>query len=236
MATGFAGFPPETLKFLRQLKRNNNREWFLAHKDIYEEKVKAPLIDLVLALGGAMQSFAPELAVDPKRSIYRIYRDIRFSSDKRPYKTHMAALFAPRGIPKHGGASLYFHIEPSELIVAGGVYMPDAAALRAIRQHIAEHWDTLRGIMNQKTFKKLFGKLEGECLVRPPLGFPADHPAIDLLRHKQFYVGVTEAPKLAEGPKLFPRLLTLFAAMIPLIRFLNAPLKASTPGRRLTGS
>ncbi len=228
MTNGFAGFPPDTLKFLRQLKRNNNREWFLAHKDIYEEKVKAPMVELVLALGGAMQNFAPELVVDPKRAIYRIYRDVRFSADKRPYKTHVSALFAPRGISKHSGAGLYFHLEPAEMVVAGGVYMPDSAALRKLRQHIAAHWEDIRAIINQRNFKKLFGKIEGERLVRPPLGFPADHPAIELLRHKQLYVAATEPPELAEGSKLFPRLLTLFAAMIPLIRFLNAPLKPSS--------
>ncbi len=230
MVTGFAGFPPDTLKFLRELKRNNNREWFLAHKDIYEEKVKAPMVELVEALGGAMQNFAPELIVDPKRAIYRIYRDIRFSANKQPYKTHISVLFAPRGIPKHSGASLYFHVEPAEVIVAGGVYMPDSASLRLIRQHIAANWEDLRAILNRKDFKKLFGSLEGEQLKRPPLGFLPDHPAIDLLRYRQLYVGASEKPSLAESPKLFPRLLTLFTAMMPLIRFLNAPLK---PARAL---
>lgn len=225
MMNGFGGFPPETLGFLRQLKRNNNREWFLAHKDLYEEKVKAPMIDLVLALGGAIQHFAPELVVDPKRAIYRIHRDVRFSADKSPYKTHVAAIFVPRGIPKNSGACLYFHVDPAEVVIAGGVYMPDSATLRTLRRHIAEHWEDLRAITNQKAFKKLLGKLEGERLVRPPLGFPSDHPAIDLLRQKQFYVAQTEPAELAEGPKLFPRLLGLFSAMIPLVRFLNAPLK-----------
>ena len=225
MTTGFAGFPKETLQFLRQLKRNNNREWFLAHKDMYEEKVKAPMVELVLALGNAVQNLAPEMIVDPKRAIYRIYRDIRFSADKRPYKTHVSAIFIPHGIPKHSGACLYFHIEPEEVVVAGGVYMPDSASLRAIRQHIAAHWEELRAILNQKKFKQLFGGLEGERLVRPPVGFPADHPAVDLLRYKQFYVAVTEPPSLSEGKKLFPRLLTLFAAMLPLVRFLNEPLR-----------
>lgn len=225
MTTGFAGFPTEALKFLRQLKRNNNRPWFLEHKDVYEEKVKAPMIDLVVALGNAIQNLAPEMIVEPKRAIYRIYRDIRFSADKRPYKTHVSAYFAPRGIPKESGAGLYFHIEPKEVLVAGGNYMPDSAALRAIRQHIAAHSEELRAIVNQKNFRKLFGSLEGEKLKRPPLGFPVDHPVIDLLRHKQFYVAATEPPSLAESGKLFPRLLTLFAAMLPLVRFLNAPLK-----------
>ena len=228
MTKGFGGFPPEALRFLRQLKRNNNREWFQAHKDVYELKVKAPMTELVLALGETIQNFAPELVVDPKRAIYRIYRDIRFSADKHPYKTHVAAIFYPRGIRKKMGACLYFHIEPAEVVIAGGVYMPEPAALRALRQHIAAKWEALLAIMNQRNFRKMFGNLQGERLVRPPSGYPANHPAIDVLRQKQFYVAQTEPAELAEGPRLFPRLLMLFSAMIPLVRFLNEPLKSLT--------
>ena len=228
MTNGFEGFPPETLKFLRQLKRNNNREWFLAHKDVYELKVKAPMTELVLALGPVMQQSAPEFVVNPKRAIYRIYRDIRFSADKTPYKTHIAAIFVPRDIPKKSGACLYFHIEPAEALIAGGLYMPDPATLRTVRQHIAANWEELLSITNHRNFRKLFGNLQGDRLVRPPRGYPADHPAIDVLRQKQFFVSHTEPAELAEGQKLFPRLLLLFSAMIPLVRFLNKPLKSCT--------
>lgn len=127
MMKTFPGFPPEALRFLRQLKRNNNREWFRAHKEIFDLKVKVPMVEVVLALGGALQSFAPELITEPDRAIYRIYRDTRFSPDKTPYKTHIAAHFAPRGVAKHAGAGLYFHIEPSEALIAGGIYMPGSA-------------------------------------------------------------------------------------------------------------
>jgi uncharacterized protein (TIGR02453 family) len=230
MANGFEGFPVETLRFLRQLKRNNNREWFLAHKDIYELKVKAPMIELVLALGQALRQSAPEFVVDPKRAIYRIYRDIRFSADKRPYKTHVAAIFVPRGIPKKTGACLYFHVDPAEVVIAGGVYMPDASTLRALRQHIAANWKELMEITKQPKFRKMLGTLQGERLVRPPSGFRADHPAIDYLRQKQFYVTQTESARIAEGIELFPRLLALFSAMIPLVRYLNAPLESMSDG------
>jgi uncharacterized protein (TIGR02453 family) len=230
MTNGFEGFPSETLRFLRQLKRNNNREWFQSHKEIYELKVKAPTTELVLALGQAMQQFAPELIMNPKHAIFRIYRDVRFSIDKRPYKTNVAARFVPFGISKNNGACLYFHVEPSEIVIAGGVYMPDAPTLRALRQHIADHWEELLAITEKRSFKKILGDLQGECLVRPPSGFAADHPAIDLLRKKQFYVLQTEPPQLAEGPDLFPRLITLFSAMMPLIRFLNAPLQSWDAG------
>ena len=226
MAMGFAGFPPEALKFLSGLARNNSRDWFLAHKHVYEQRVKAPMVELVLALGGAIQSFAPELVVDPKRAIFRIYRDIRFSADKSPYKTQVAAVFIPRGFPKNEGACLYFHIDPREALIAGGIYMPSSAELRAIRQHIAEHWEELRSIVRRREFVRLFGGLEGEQLARPPKGFPPGHPAIDLLRYKQFLASVTEPASIAESPRFFPRLLECFRAMMPLIRFLNAPLAA----------
>jgi len=226
MANEFEGFPPEAFTFLRQLKRNNNREWFIAHKNIYELKVQAPMTELVMALGHALRQPAPEFLVDPKRAIYRIYRDIRFSPDKSPYKTHVAAIFVPRGVPKKTGACLYFHIEPAEVLIAGGVYMPDPATLRALRRHIAANWEDLLAITNERKFKKVFGNLQGERLIRPPSGFPADHPAIEVLRQKQFYVSLTEPAELAEGPRLFTRLFTLFSAMIPLVRFLNAPLKS----------
>jgi uncharacterized protein (TIGR02453 family) len=225
MASGFPGFAPEALKFLEQLKRNNNRNWFLKHKETYERKLKEPMIELVLALGDAMQSFAPELVTDPKRAIYRFYRDIRFSADKSPYKTHVAAIFVLRGVPKHSGAAMYFHVSPDEVVIAGGVYMPQPDALRSIRSHIAAHWEELGAILRQRTFKKICGSLQGDQLARAPKGFAPDHPAIDLLRRKQYYVSLVESPSLALTPSLFPRLLNAFGVMMPLIRFLNAPLQ-----------
>jgi uncharacterized protein (TIGR02453 family) len=221
----FRGFPKEALRFLRALKRNNNRDWFLAHKDTYEASVKAPMTELVTAVGGAILNFAPEMVVDPRRNIYRIHRDIRFSQDKSPYKTHVAALFWPRGLEKNACAALYFHLEPAEVLIAGGIYMPGPAEIRAIRNHIAANWEQSKSIISAPQFKKLFGGLEGEKLSRPPRGFPVDHPAIELLRYKQFLVSITSPPALAESPELFPRIVTAFAGMMPLIRFLNAPLE-----------
>jgi uncharacterized protein (TIGR02453 family) len=226
MKNAFSGFPPDTLRSLRQLKRNNNREWFLGRKDLYESKIKGPMTDLVLALGHTLQQSAPDLIVDPKRAIYRIYRDIRFSPDKRPYKTHLAARFVPRGIPKNTGAGMYFHIEPAQIVVAGGVYMTDSATLRIFRQHIADNWKHYREITNQRSFRKLFGSVQGERLVHLPSGFSADHPAIDVLRQKQFYITQTKPAEFAEKPKFYPWLLELFSAMIPFVQFLNAPLKS----------
>lgn len=225
MQSTFRGFPPETVKFLRQLKRNNNRPWFQAHKTDFEEKVKQPLVDLVTALGGAMHGFAPEMVTDPKRSIFRIYRDTRFSPDKTPYKTHLAAHFTAAGVGKHVGAGLYFHLDPDELLVGGGVYMPPAPELRLIRNHIAHHAEELRRILRNSTFKRIYGGLQGDQLTRPPKGFPPDHPELDLLRYKQFVAWFERPPAVAETPRLFPLLIEAFVALLPLVRFINAGLR-----------
>jgi len=229
MTTTFPGFPPEALQFFRRLKRNNNREWFLKNKEIYEQKVKAPMVELVLALGPEMKHFAPEMVCDPGRAIYRIYRDVRFSADKTPYKTHIAAVFHPRGLEKHNCGGLYFHVAPDGVEIAGGVYMPAREELLAIRQHIAGRHKRFRSIIEGPQFRRLFGEVWGEQLTRTPKGFPPDHPAADLLRYKQFLADVTRPAQLAESPQLLPTLVTLLRGMMPLVRFLNEPLKQLKP-------
>src|SRR5262245_30835103 len=107
-------FTNQSLRFLRALKRNNRRDWFNAHRDDYEQHIRQPMTDIVAALAVDMRPFAPELVVNPKTSMYRIYRDIRFSENKAPYKTHVAASFPPRDLPRHEGAGLYFHVSPDE--------------------------------------------------------------------------------------------------------------------------
>src|ERR1051325_6692586 len=138
MTQKFSGFPPETRIFLRDLKSHNKRDWFLAHKNTYETKVKAPMVDFILALKSEMQKFAKEFEFDPSKSIFRIYRDIRFSQDKSPYKTHIAAAFDPGDMRKRPSAGFYFHLSADELFLGGGIYMPGSADLIAIRNAIAE--------------------------------------------------------------------------------------------------
>ncbi len=124
----FDGFPPEGLKFLRALKKNNNREWFAENKSRYEEFVKLPMQSLIAALKHPMERVAPEIHVDPKRAMFRIYRDTRFSKNKLPYKTHVAAVFHRPG-HWEGSAGYYVHIEPGAVYVGGGIYIPDGDQL-----------------------------------------------------------------------------------------------------------
>jgi uncharacterized protein (TIGR02453 family) len=224
MPRGFPGFPPDTLKFLRALKRNNNREWFQARKSVYENQVKAPMYELVEAINGELASFAPEHVTEPKAAVYRIYRDTRFSKDKTPYKTHVAANFARRGHQKHAAATYYFHIALDEIIVAAGVYMPGPEQLLAIRKHIAAHHEELARILGGKKLRSIAGELHGEQLTRTPKGFPKDHPADELLRHKQWYLHTGWEPDLAETPQLFKELTRYFRAAAPVVDFLNSPL------------
>src|SRR5436309_1789027 len=159
-------FPPGTLKFLRGLTRNNRRDWFLAHRDDYETVVRAPMTAIIERLATDFRSFAPELVASPKLSLYRIYRDTRFSENKTPYKTHAAAVFPTRGLAKHEGAGLYFHVSPGEVWVGGGMYAPQMPQLLAVRGHIAANVRRLRTIVESPAFKRQVGQLEGERLQR----------------------------------------------------------------------
>jgi uncharacterized protein (TIGR02453 family) len=219
----FAGFPKEGLAFLRSLKRNNNREWFQEHKSIYENVVKQPMSELVEALAVDFEKFAPEMLASPKASVYRIYRDTRFSKDKTPYKTHAAAVFPHRVLEKHGGAGFYLHISTTELLIGGGVYMPLPEDLNAIRRHIEENPKSFIKIVESKKFRQMFGALGGEQLSRVPRGFTADHPAADYLRHKQYLAGRTMKAESATSPDFYRTVIETFKGMVPMIRFLNEP-------------
>jgi uncharacterized protein (TIGR02453 family) len=234
MPSEFTGFPTEAMTFLRGLKRNNNREWFQAHKPVFEERVKAPMLELIGELNSALAGFAPDYVSDPAKAIYRIYRDTRFSPDKTPYKTHVAAIFVPRGLEKHSSGSLYFQVSPREIGVAGGIYMPGPDQLLAVRTHLAEHHERLHGILKNKQLRALMGDLSGDLLSRVPKGFPSDHPAADLIRMKQWYVYVELDAGIATTPKLLDELLKRFQVMTPLVEFLNEPLTPRRPALDFT--
>jgi uncharacterized protein (TIGR02453 family) len=217
-------FPAETLRFLRALKRNNRREWFNAHRGDYESYVRQPMTAIVERLAVDLRAFAPEIIASPAVSVYRIYRDTRFSDDKTPYKTHAAAVFPTRRLAKHEGAGLYFHISPEEVWIGGGMYSPQPPQLFAVREHIAGHFKQFRTIVESPGFRKQLGALEGSTLKRVPRGFAKDHPAAEYLKLTQIIAGAEFPPALASSPAFYKTVLTVFRQVVPLARFLNAPL------------
>lgn len=215
-------FTPKSLSFLRSLARNNDREWFRQRKDQYELHVKAPMIELIEALAVDFQDFAPELVASPK-CIFRIYRDTRFSEDKTPLKTNIAASFRWRGLARHQGAGLYIEVAPRWVWVGGGMWAPETAHLVAVREHIAANHTHLRAIIESPGFRKAVGSLEGEKLTRVPRGFDKNHPAVELLRHRQFLAAREFPAEFAHDPKFYRGVIGVFRQIAPLVRFLNEP-------------
>jgi uncharacterized protein (TIGR02453 family) len=217
-------FTPKTLAFLRALKRHNDRDWFKAHRDEYEANVRGPMIDVVERLAVDFRSFAPELIASPKQSLFRIYRDTRFSADKRPLKTHEAAVFRTRQLPKPMGAGLYFQVSPEGVWIGGGMHRPEPPELVKIRAHIADTWPEIRDITRARGFRSRFEELSGETITRVPRGYPPDHPAAEFLKFRQFFAGAGFPASLAYRPTFYPTLVATFKAMMPLVRFLNGAL------------
>ena len=219
-------FSPRTLSFLRRLKRNNRREWFHAHRDEYERDVREPMIAIIERLAADFRSFAPGLVASPKRSLYRIHRDVRFSEDKKPYKTHVAAVFPSRDLPKHEGAGLYFHVSPEEVWVGGGMYAPMTPQLQAVREHIAANSRRLRTIVTAPGFRRAVGSLQGERLQRVPRGFPKDHEAAEFLKYRQFLAGREFPASFATSPRFYSGVLGVYRQIAPLVAYLNEALLA----------
>lgn len=221
MATYLSG---EALKFLRGLKRNNDREWFAARKSVYEQELKAPMLKLIGEVNEAMVEFAPMHVRPPQKIMMRIYRDIRFSKDKRPYKHHVSAWWVRDGLQKTSGAGFYLQISAEEVLVAAGVYMPEREQLLAIRRYLAEHHAEFRAVMKGKKLRSLMVETDGMPLTRAPKGFPEDHPAIDLLRNRQWGVSARLPVERATKATLVKDIVERFKAAAPMIALLNAPL------------
>lgn len=224
MPPGSSPFTPKTVSFLRSLKRHNDREWFRARKDQYEAHVRGPMTALVERLAQDFRTIAPELVASPKHSLYRVYRDTRFSEDKRPLKTHAAASFPWRGMPRHQAAGLYFEVAGEWVWVGGGLWAPEPPHLFKVRSHIADTWPDMDRIVRSRTFRQQFPELYGDTLTRVPRGFASAHPAGPYLKYRRFAAGREFPASFAYSPKFYPTLLTVYRALMPLIRFLNEPL------------
>ena len=215
--------------FFRGLEKNNRRDWFAPRKELFETHIRAPMVELVTLLNERLRSFAPEhVADEPAKTIYRIYRDTRFSRDKTPYKTHIGATFAHRILPRHGGAGYYFEVSHRCVGIAGGVYMPGPEELQAIRSAIAADPEGFLAIVEARGTRRLLGPLQGERLSRVPKAWQthADSPAAAYLKLKQFYWYVELPAPLALTPRLTGVLVRYFRAMTQGMGWFNHALLA----------
>jgi len=225
-------FTTSSLHFLRALAHNNKKPWFEAHRDDYEAHIRAPMRALIEEMDVRFARFAPELTGDPKRSMFRIHRDIRFSKDKSPYKTHAACWFQHNaadhrvgGDAEAGSAGLYFHLEPKKSFVGAGIWMPPRPALDKIRDAIADDPKQFGRIVESPAARRRFGGLDDEAMLkRMPRGFSDTHPAAQWLRYQSFTIGRQLSDREALSARLPDGLEKDFRLMVPLVRWLNGAL------------
>jgi uncharacterized protein (TIGR02453 family) len=225
-------FTPASLSFFRGLARHNTKPWFEAHREAYENDVRVPMRALVEEMDVRFARFAPEMTGDPKHSMFRINRDIRFSKDKSPYKTHAACWFRHRaashkvgGDAEEGSAGLYFHLEPGASFVGAGIWMPPRPLLDRIRDAIADAPQRFARVVLHPAVTRRFGGLDDEAMLkRMPRGFADDHPAARWLRYQSFTLGRRLTDRQVLGPRLAATLAADYRLMMPVVRWLNGAL------------
>lgn len=210
-----------TFKFLKDLKNNNNREWFNDNKKRFEA-AKEEFETFIGALITNISKFdAPIGSLEPKKTIFRIYRDVRFSANKDPYKINFGAHLSSSPSKIHDRAGYYIQIQPGNSFLAGGAYLPPSAWINKIRQEIDYNTDEFKKILNNATFKKYFGGITGEQLKTAPKGYPKDHPEIELLRYKSYLVSNECGDKVVTSEDFLNHATNVFKAMKPFDDFLN---------------
>ena len=210
----------QILAFLRALSANNHREWFQAHKAEYE-RLRQAFTDEVQQLINRISLFDAEITgLEAKNCLYRIYRDIRFSPDKTPYKNHFAAYIALGGRGSLRGG-YYFHLEPERCLLSGGIWCPAPPLLKQLRRDIYDHIEEFADILENPLFKRYFLGLDGESLKRMPTGYPTDTPYGDILRHKDFCVVTQQPETFFSQPDWMEQTAAIFELLLPLNRFLN---------------
>jgi len=215
-----------TFQFLKDLEKHNDRDWFKKNKPRYEQ-AKAEFEIFIDALISEITKFDKSIAHNKaKNCVFRIYRDIRFSKDKSPYKTHFGAHITATAKKSevHSRAGYYIHIGPGESMLAGGAYLPESTWLKAIRQEIHYNSKEFKKILNNKSFKRFFGEMEGEKLKTTPKDYPADHPEIELLKYKSFLATHKLKDSQIVAEDLIKHAATVFKALYPFDRFLNGTL------------
>jgi uncharacterized protein (TIGR02453 family) len=218
---------PSIFNFLDKLKKNNNREWFNDHKDQYVE-IHEQVISFADSLLSEMKTHDEIATISGKKSLFRIYRDVRFSKDKAPYKNHFSGSLQRASKWLRGG--YYFHLEPDNVIIAAGFFSPSKEDLLRIREEIAADDQPMRQILNDSSFKKTFGDLEGEQLKTAPKGFDKEHPAIDLIRFKQFYFTHKYSSKEVQDSNFSKRISDDFQIMRPYLDYMTEVLTTDANG------
>lgn len=214
----------QVIQFLNELSENNNREWFQNNKKRYDESREKVLFITEVVIN-EIRKFDPEVPLlEPKDCLFRIFRDVRFSNDKRPYKTNFGSFIA-KGGRKSMHAGYYFHIEPSGSFVGGGIYMPAAEPLKAIREYIAENGEEFLSIINNKDFKKVYPEMMDDKLKTVPKGFSPDHEFINLLRYKSFAFSSQLDKSQILADNYIEKLVHSFKILQPVNRFLNDALE-----------
>ncbi len=233
-AAAFPYFRPEALSFLRNLARHNDRAWFQPRKAEFEAELREPMLAIIRKVTGAMAEFAPSFVRPAEKCLFRIYRDTRFSANKQPYKTHVAAWWSHQGLEKTSGAGYYFHVSPKEVIVAAGAYMPEKDQLAQIRHWLLDHYQEFRKLLQNRRVRSTFEEFEGNALTRPPKGFPSEHPAMDLIRCRQWGLAATLPAKAALKKDFAATLIRYFKIAAPIVDALNTPIAAAqAPKRRV---
>jgi|SRR5690242_4827237 len=233
-------FTAATLRFFKELKRHNAKPWFEAHRAEYEQGVRAPMRALIEEMDVRFARFSPEITGDPKRSMFRINRDIRFSKDKSPYKTNAACWFWHRDADPRvgdsaegGGAGFYFHLQPGTSFTGAGIWMPPRPLLAKIRDAIAEDPREFARVVEHPGFVRRFGGLDDEAtLKRMPRGFPDTHPAARWLKFQSFVAGRALGDRQITSARLPQLLEEDFKRLLPLVRWLNGALGLKAATRR----
>ena len=232
-APTFTGFRPDAIQFLVDLSENNDRSWFQPRKGEYERLLKEPLEALISTLAERLAARGIPLRADPSKSPFRIYRDVRFSKDKSPYKTNLGASFPwVSEAPGDGGTRShttnvhssggYFHLSPGEIYVGGGIWHPEKPWLEAFRRRVLDEPGRVRKLVNEPEFNATFGSLGGDSLVRVPTGFPPDHPDVELLKLKDVTFGRRLSDAEAMSPGLPDVIADTFQTALPVMRYLAA--------------
>lgn len=217
---------PQTLKFIRQLKKNNTKPWFDANRAKYEA-AKIDFSNFIQLVIEHLQKSDPTITgMSSKDCMFRINRDIRFSNDKTPYKTNFGASIKMGG-RKSVFAGYYFHCEPDNSFIGGGLWMPEAINLKKIRQEIDYNWEEFQSILNEKNFKKVYGDLYkdgGMSLSKMPKGYEKDNPALTYLKLKSFIAETGVTDEELQKSSLHKKTIAAFEALQPLIKFMNRAL------------